>query len=117
MYWKVSINRSFPIVESEGFARTVMLAWFECDCAHACDRNLDPFDGYITYRLLQETSEKKDVLEEELKSLHKMVQRKYAHYTSSDALDLGEALWIAHFYPNEDWSRQVSSTSARCLEV
>ena len=35
MYWKMSIDLSRPAVRSEG--------------------NLDPFDGYVTYKLLQGT--------------------------------------------------------------
>ncbi len=40
----MSIDLSRPVVASEG--------------------NLDPIDGYVTYRLLQETSEDKNVLKD-----------------------------------------------------
>jgi hypothetical protein len=76
---------------------------------------LDPFDGYITYRLLNDYANN-GALDKEIKTMEKIVRTKYPYYSSDDPLDLGEALWISHFYPNEEWSQRVSSTSINSLE-
>jgi len=96
MYWKMSIDLSRPAVNSEG--------------------NLDPYDGYITYRVLQELSPDKDVLKQEIDDMASMVKAKYRYYRSDDPLDLGEALWIASFYPEEAWADHVSTVSLAALE-
>jgi len=96
MYWKMSIDLSKPAVLSEG--------------------NLDPYDGYITYRMLQETSADDSILAKEIGDMKKMVEQKYALYRSDDTLDLGEALWIAHFYPTETWAQVLSQRSFQSLE-
>lgn len=33
--------------------------------------------------------------------MYKMVNNRYKHYYSDDPLDLGEAIWISHWFPNE----------------
>jgi hypothetical protein len=97
MYWKMSIDLSKPAVKSEG--------------------NLDPFDGYVTYRLLQETSDDNSILKQEISEFARIVESKYESYDSDDPLDLGEALWISHFFPNEEWSIRVSEVSLDRLEL
>jgi len=96
MYWKISIDMSKPWVRSEG--------------------NLDPYDGYITYRMLHDYSSEKNVLKREIEDMQKMVTAKYRSYSSDDPLDLGEAVWIAHWYPSEDWSKTLTSKSLSSLE-
>jgi len=96
IYWKMSIDLSRPEVSSEG--------------------NLDPFDGYITYRVLAELLPDKSVLTKEIDEMASMVKAKYRFYHSNDPLDLGEALWIAHFYPDEAWSQVLSERSLDALE-
>jgi len=91
MYWKISVDMSRPHVLSEG--------------------NLDPYDGYITYRLLQERHSDKTVLEKEIADMYKMVYNKYKKYKSNDPLDLGEALWITHWYPGEEWANHLTNRS------
>ena len=44
------------------------------------------------------------------------MKSKYQQYFSEDPLDLGEALWIAHWYPNEEWASAVTNTSLAALE-
>jgi hypothetical protein len=97
MFWKMSIDLSYPAVDSEG--------------------NLDPFDGYVTYRALQESASDPNALKAHINTFEKMVMVKYPRYRSNDPLDLGEALWITHFYPNEDWSKHVSEVSLNSLEL
>ena len=95
MYWKMSIDLSHPAVSSEG--------------------NLDPYDGYITYRLVDALADERQ-LESELAEMKSMVDLKYARYRSSDPLDLGEALWITHWYPDESWAQAITSKSLQALE-
>lgn len=100
MYWKMSTDLSKPLVTSEG--------------------NLDPIDGYLTLRLLQKTAEemgcKGDELEEELRDYKKIVDMKWAGYESSDALDIGMALWSAHWAcQEEDWARGLCERMLHCL--
>ncbi|CAF0880954.1 unnamed protein product [Rotaria sordida] len=95
MYWKMSIDLTYPAVPSEG--------------------NLDPYDGYITYRLVDELAEERE-LEKEIADMKSMVDIKYARYRSSDPLDLGEALWITHWYPDEQWAKTITTKSLQALE-
>ena len=44
-----------------------------------------------------------------------MVQNKYRSYRSSDPLDLGEALWISHWSPDEPWAQRMAQVSAEAL--
>ncbi len=44
-------------------------------------------------------------------------QSKWHTYHSSDPLDLGEALWIAHWAPTEHWAQAVTQCSLAALEV
>ncbi|KAJ9494992.1 hypothetical protein H2202_009467 [Exophiala xenobiotica] len=84
MVWKLSIDLSQPIVDSEG--------------------NLDPIDGYVTYTRLQETSDDHHVLDEELAALKKIVDDKVEDYSSLDTLDLGMTLWTLHWLvPQPTW--------------
>lgn len=115
---------------------------------------MDPFDGYVTYRAIQQVANDPEVLKPEINTFEKMVSAKYPryryiiifiallyvilyyhtnftflytnilflllfifHYRSSDPLDLGEALWITHMYPQEEWARHVSHVSLLSLEA
>lgn len=95
MYWKMSIDLSHPTVPSEG--------------------NLDPYDGYVTYRLVDEMACERE-LEQEISDMKTMVEKKYSSYRSSDPLDLGEALWITHWFPNETWAEYMTLKSVEALE-
>eukprot|EP00250_Pteridium_aquilinum_P013006 c21074_g1_i1 orf=99-1172(+) len=105
MHWKMSIDLMKPLVRSEG--------------------NLDPFDGYMTYCILaHHCTRSKDVLNMEIAQMRRMVQAKYNLYTSRDPLDLGEALWICHWFVEdseeslgkEEWAVKVSNVSLQALE-
>lgn len=102
MYWKISIDGSRPLVRSEG--------------------NLDPFDGYVTYKLLRNVhslfnqSEKSDVLKTQIHEMERMVMKKYSNYSSHDPLDLGESLWISCWFSNEEWSQHIQNVALECLD-
>jgi len=96
MFWKMSIDLSHPVVPSEG--------------------NLDPYDGYITYRIVQGVSGNEATLKRQIEDMEKMVQAKYKSYRSDDPLDLGEALWITHWFPEEEWASTVATKSIKALD-
>jgi hypothetical protein len=106
MYWKLTMDLSKPLVSSEG--------------------NLDPIDGYVMYKLLQETAAnldktKEGVLEHEVALLKKIVDTKWKNYHSSDPLDLGMTLWTIHWLgpaqrAPEEWAVSLQKRAARCLE-
>lgn len=88
MVWKAAMDLSRPLVHSEG--------------------NLDPIDGYVVFRLLQSSAINcgdGKVLEEEIKDYQRVMARKGSQYVSSDPLDLGMALWVAHWLAGkETWA-------------
>lgn len=45
------------------------------------------------------------MLQQETRELKRIVDAKYQSYDSEDPLDLGEACWLAHWYPEEEWSQ------------
>ena len=45
------------------------------------------------------------VLEQETAELKRIIDHKFPHYDSDDPLDLGEACWLAHWFPEEEWSQ------------
>jgi hypothetical protein len=113
MYWKISIDMHHPV-------------------GNTSEGNLDPFDGLVTVRLLQDTAaafqraageEEKQVLVNEERDFLSMVEVKYLRYYSSDPLDLGEALWLTHWAldsgnskeEEEPWARFVATQSIQSL--
>ena len=90
MYWKMPIDLSRPLVRSEG--------------------NLDPIDGYVTYKLLATAAAgygQQGVLEEEIGWFRKIVDTKWRGYSSSDPLDLGMTLWTLHWVRDEEWAKHM----------
>jgi len=97
MHWKMSIDLSKPLIHHQG--------------------NLDPYDGYITYRLLQESwHEDNNILSKEIEIFEQMVNDKYLHFETHDNLDVGQALWLSHWYPNEKWSQYLLNSSLACIK-
>lgn len=97
MFWKMSMDLSRPLVMSEG--------------------NLDPIDGYVTYKLLQAASGNATVLDQEIKALKKIVNTKWQHYSSTDPLDLGMTLWTAHWLRrDEEWASVLCHRAVSCLK-
>eukprot|EP01027_Heterolobosea_sp_BB2_P015972 GEZU01022806.1.p2 GENE.GEZU01022806.1~~GEZU01022806.1.p2 ORF type:complete len:195 (+),score=45.82 GEZU01022806.1:840-1424(+) len=73
--------------------------------------------GYMTYRILADHAPDRGVLAKEINDLQKIVNSKYMSYSSDDPLDLGEALWITHWYANEDWCKRVATVSIKSLDA
>ncbi|KAI0718787.1 hypothetical protein C8T65DRAFT_570247 [Cerioporus squamosus] len=98
MYWKMSIDLRRPLVLSEG--------------------NLDPIDGYVVFSLLQESSDDKTVLAQEIDDYRRILETKWRRYTSEDPLDLGMTLWTAHWFAGkEEWATELMRRAAECLRA
>ncbi|VDP11734.1 unnamed protein product [Soboliphyme baturini] len=93
MFWKLNINLTTPLVHSQG--------------------GLDPYDGYTMYRILADTANDKDILKNEIDQMKQMVN--HSIYSTSDCLDAGEALWLASWYPDESWSKQLYVQALRTV--
>jgi hypothetical protein len=70
---------------------------------------LDAFDGYVSYRLLDET-----VLAREIDDMRLLIDRTASELVITQDLGLGMMLWMTHFFPEEDWARVQR---ARCLAM
>lgn len=78
--------------------------------------NLDPVDGFVVYRLLQQADgEGSRVLEEEIADYEKVVRTKWRGYGSQDPLDLGMTLWTAHWFAGEEWADGLLSRAGSDL--
>jgi hypothetical protein len=70
---------------------------------------LDAFDGYISYRKLDEEN-----LAEEIDDMRALIRQQASSLWITQDLGLGMMLWMAHFYPEEDWA---VLQRRRCLGV
>lgn len=46
-----------------------------------------------------------------------LVGVRYKRYSTHDTLDAGEALWLAHFFPEADYSKQLKNEAAKGVEM
>ena len=70
---------------------------------------LDAFDGYVSYRLLDEAA-----LASEIAEMGEIIDRSAADLVITQDLGLGMMLWLAHFFPEEGWAKQQRM---RCLDM
>lgn len=70
---------------------------------------LDAFDGYVSYRLLDEIA-----LADEIAEMRALVERSAPDLEITQDLALGMMLWMAHFFPEEPWAR---TQTPRCLAM
>lgn len=61
---------------------------------------LDPFHGYVVYRLLAPGE-----LAAEIAELAQIVEQSYRTLHVDQDLGLGMMLWMTHFFPDEPWAR------------
>ena len=61
---------------------------------------LDAFDGYVSYRLLDEQA-----LAPEISEMRSLMDRDYGSLSIDQDLGLGMMLWLAHFFPDEPWAK------------
>jgi hypothetical protein len=72
---------------------------------------LDPFHGYVVYRLLAE-----DELANEIRDMEDLVQRLYPGLDVTQDLGLGMILWMSHFFPRTTWARVLRERSLATLD-
>jgi hypothetical protein len=72
---------------------------------------LDPFHGYVVYRLLDERA-----LAREIDDMAALVRRSYAELDVTQDLGLGMLLWMSHFFPDEPWARTLGPRSLATLD-
>ena len=60
---------------------------------------LDAFDGYVSYRLLDEK-----LLAREIAEMRTLIEQTYRHLDITQDLGIGMMLWMTHFFPEEDWA-------------
>jgi hypothetical protein len=73
---------------------------------------LDPFHGYVVYRLLDETA-----LADEIAQMRDIIEQSYRSLVISQDLGLGMMLWMTHFFPAETWARVHRERSLKVLDL
>lgn len=71
---------------------------------------LDPFQAYVTWRLLDP-----DALKDEIAELKAIVDRIWRGMVITQDLGLGMMLWMTHLAPDEDWARAHHDQSLAML--
>lgn len=72
---------------------------------------LDAFDGYVSYRLLDP-----ERLADEIADMRALIDISYRDLVITQDLGLGMMLWLAHFFPEQDWARVHIPRSLEVLE-
>jgi hypothetical protein len=72
---------------------------------------MDAFDGYIAYRLLDEHA-----LEEEIAQMRELMDRTWRVLEIEQDLGLGMMLWLAHYFPEEDWATGQTKRALQMLD-
>ena len=72
---------------------------------------MDAFDGYVSYRLLDEAE-----LAEEIAEMRALIDAQYAALDIDQDLGLGMMLWLAHFFPDEPWAELQSRRALAALD-
>jgi hypothetical protein len=72
---------------------------------------LDPFDGYVSYRCLDEQA-----LAREIADMRALIDATAAHLAISQDLGLGMMLWLTHFFPAEEWAVMQRRRSLAVLD-
>lgn len=70
---------------------------------------LDPFHGYVVYRLLDE-----EELASEIRDMHDLIQVGMRNLHVTQDLGIGMMLWLSHFFPRRRWA---ALQRHRCLEM
>lgn len=72
---------------------------------------LDAFDGYVSYRLLDEGE-----LAREIAEMRTLIERTADTLVITQDLGLGMMLWLAHFFPEEAWAKLQATRSLGVLD-
>jgi hypothetical protein len=70
---------------------------------------LDAFDGYVSYRLLDE-----DALSREIAEMRALIALSARQLVITQDLGIGMMLWMTHFFSNEEWA---VIQRERCLSI
>lgn len=70
---------------------------------------LDPFEGYLAYRLLD-----RQALAREIETMEHLMEQMEPTLSITQDLGLGMMLWMTHFFPEAHWAQ---SQRDRCLEM
>jgi len=73
---------------------------------------LDAFDGYVSYRCLDEQA-----LAREIADMKLLIDQTYRDLNITQDLGLGIMLWLAHFFPDEDWAKLQTARALEMLET
>lgn len=72
---------------------------------------LDAFDGYVSYRMLDEGE-----LAREIAEMRTLIERTADTLVITQDLGLGMMLWLAHFFPEEAWAKLQATRSLGVLD-
>jgi hypothetical protein len=72
---------------------------------------MDAFDGYVAYRLLDETA-----LAGEIAEMKALMAQQYERLEIDQDLGLGMMLWLTHFWPQEPWAKVQRRRSLEALD-
>jgi hypothetical protein len=73
---------------------------------------LDAFDGYVSYRCLDENA-----LADEIAEMRALIDATAASLRITQDLGLGMMLWLTHFFPAEHWAVLQRSRSVAMLDL
>ena len=72
---------------------------------------LDAFDGYLSYRLLDEAA-----LAPQIAEMHRLIEISSPSLSITQDLGIGMMLWMSHFFPNEQWAITQRTRGLAMLE-
>lgn len=72
---------------------------------------LDPFEAYAIYRFVSEHE-----LKREINDMKVIVDKHYEKFVCNQDLGAGIGLWDSHFFPNEEWSKNLYESSLNILD-
>jgi len=73
---------------------------------------MDAFDGYVSYRLLGEAE-----LAREVGDMKALIDAQHRTLDIDQELGLGMMLWLAHFFPTEEWARVQRARALANLDL
>jgi hypothetical protein len=74
--------------------------------------SMDAYDGYISYRILDERA-----LAPEIADMRALIERDWRTLHIEQDLGLGMMLWLAHFFPDEPWTKSQRKRALGTLET
>ncbi len=72
---------------------------------------LDAFDGYVSYRLLDENG-----LADQISDMRRLIERTAPDLVITQDLGIGMMLWMTQFFPVEDWATMQKSRGLQMID-